>query len=101
MKLWIDDTREAPEGFIWAKSVNSAIQITKEQGRLDLIDIDHDAGDYFSQGGDYIKYLDWLEEMSPFGSIRIHIHSGNPVGIQKMRQVIRKNGWVEVFNEWE
>lgn len=26
--------------------------------RVDVIDIDHDAGDYASDGGDYIKFLD-------------------------------------------
>ena len=24
MKLWIDDVRPAPEGYIWCKSVNEA-----------------------------------------------------------------------------
>ena len=29
---------------------------------IELIDIDHDAGDYACDGGDYIRLLDWLEE---------------------------------------
>jgi hypothetical protein len=61
---------------------------------IELIDIDHDAGDYASDGGDYIRLLDWLEETGRNYPIRIH--SANPVGVQNMRAIIRKNGWKEV-----
>ena len=62
---------------------------------IQLIDIDHDAGTYTSQGGDYIKLLDWLEETGRNYPIRIH--SMNPVGVENMRAIIRRNGWKEVF----
>ena len=39
---------------------------------IDVIDIDHDASDYASDGGDYIKLLDWLEETGRNYPIRIH-----------------------------
>jgi hypothetical protein len=65
---------------------------TKEM--VELIDIDHDAGDYVQFGGDYIKLLDWLEETSRNYPIRIH--SMNPVGVANMRVIIQKNGWEEV-----
>ena len=29
MKLWIDDVRPAPEGYIWARSTDDAIIIIK------------------------------------------------------------------------
>ena len=61
---------------------------------IDLIDIDHDAGDFASDGGDYIKVLDWLEETGRNYPIRIH--SMNPVGVENMRRIIQKNGWTEV-----
>lgn len=128
MKLWIDDVRPAPEGYVWCKSVNSAkfrienleifrqnmirsFEVAYESGRYDdadgyasildnekyqitLIDIDHDAGDYASEGGDYIKLLDWLEETGR--SYPIRIHSMNPVGVANMRAIIKRNGWTEV-----
>ena len=59
-----------------------------------LIDIDHDAGDYVSDGGDYIKLLDWLEETGR--NYPIHIHSMNTVGVENMRRIIERNGWREV-----
>lgn len=98
MKLWIDDVRQAPEGYIQAFSVNEAkmkILAAKEiHEPIDVIDIDHDAGDYAKCGGDYIKLLDWLEQTGQ--NYPIHIHSMNPVGVQNMRAIIKKNGWNEV-----
>ena len=112
MKLWLDDVRPAPDGYVWYKSVNKAKQeilhieninrryriftntgITEEV-EIELIDIDHDAGDYADDGGDYIKLLDWLEETGRNYPIRIH--SMNPVGVANMRAIIERNGWKEV-----
>ena len=105
MKLWIDDVRPAPEGYIWCKSVSAAkyaIQAEEDYSRtfpkdnygIELIDIDHDAGDYVESGGDYIKLLDWLEETGRNYPIRIH--SMNPVGVENMRRIIERNNWREI-----
>ena len=112
MKLWVDDVRPAPEGYVWCKSVYDAIDCImkretrlknlddvlsdkrKEELSIQFIDLDHDAGDYANQGGDYIKLLDWLEETGRNYPIRIH--SMNPVGVENMRRIIQKNGWTEV-----
>lgn len=107
MKLWIDDVRPAPEGYVWCHSVYRAIKEIEireneiaEYGDIEdispieLIDIDHDAGDYAQYGGDYIKLLDWFEETGRNYPIRIH--SMNPVGVENMRRIIQKNGWTEV-----
>ena len=96
MKLWIDDIREPPIGYTWCKTVNEAIfEILNSRFCLiELIDIDHDAGEYARYGGDYIKLLDWLEENNY--SIPIHIHSMNPVGVQNMRAIIQRNGRKEI-----
>ena len=112
MKLWVDDVRTAPitsaipDDMEWkeVRSVNQAkaaiIQAEKFSKfdkifAIELIDIDHDAGDYAKDGGDYIKLLDWLEETGRNYPIRIH--SMNPVGVANMRAIIEKNGWKEIF----
>lgn len=113
MKLWIDDVRPAPDGYVPCKSVNETIETIEylenaflkrtfynpntgeeKKIKIELIDIDHDAGDYVSDGGDYIKLLDWLEETGRNYPIRIH--SMNPVGVENMRRIIKRNGWTEV-----
>lgn len=112
MKLWIDDVRPSPEGYVHAWSVNEAKDCIRMHEQLsgfdweyengtaetiqpfELIDIDHDAGQFNFDGGDYIKLLDWLEETGRNYPIRIH--SMNPVGVQNMRAIIQRNGWTEV-----
>lgn len=114
MKLWVDDIRPAPEGYVWCKSVNETISkikyfeavrsgeefdkncliLNRSTLSIKLIDIDHDAGDFAFDGGDYIKLLDWLEENGY--NYPIHIHSMNPVGVENMRRIIRRNGWKEI-----
>lgn len=111
MKIWIDDVREAPEGYVHIKSVDEAKeciifaedQYAKrnhvfydcERFKIELIDIDHDAGDYARFGGDYINLLNWLEETGR--NYPIKIHSMNPVGVQNMKAIIQKNNWIEVI----
>ena len=106
MKLWIDDKRPAPEGYLWCKSVYEAknriidcerlyqLSLHKSVYEIELLDLDHDAGDYAKAGGDYIKLLDWLEETGRNYPIRIH--SMNVVGVQNMRAIIQHNGWKEI-----
>lgn len=100
MKMWIDDVRPAPYSYIWYVSVNAAKEaiefVENRFGKnyIELIDIDHDAGNYANDGGDYIKLLDWLEETGRNYPIRIH--SMNPVGRENMRAIIQRNGWKEV-----
>lgn len=112
MKLWIDDVRPAPEGYVHCYTVtqtknfiqfiekrNAYVAIHTAEGitdemEIELIDIDHDAGDFINHGGDYIKLLDWLEETGR--NYPIHIHSMNPVGVANMRAIIKRNGWIEV-----
>ena len=100
LKIWVDDVRPAPEGYIWLKSVNEVKKYLADPHilcnyEISLIDLDHDAGDYAKDGGDYIKILDYLEMVGYNGNLRIH--SMNPVGVQNMRNIIQKNGWREIY----
>lgn len=108
MKLWIDDVRPAPHGFFHAYSVEQAKSLIKmmeicdsntwslndDTYKIELIDIDHDAGDFEYDGGDYIELLKWFEKTNR--NYPIHIHSMNPVGVANMRAIIKRNGWTEV-----
>lgn len=106
MKIWVDDIRPAPDGYDIVKSVNEAKELVefyeamkrltrgKSSYIIELIDLDHDAGDYACDGGDYINILNWLEETGRNYPIRIH--SMNPVGVENMRRIIERNGWREV-----
>lgn len=109
MKIWIDDIRRAPKGWVWIKTVDEAL-ITINTCSLDdeeiIISLDHDASDkYTKYGGDYIEILNRLEAECAINDtlkefvktkMTFNLHSMNPVGVENMRRIIRKNGWEEV-----
>lgn len=89
VRIWLDDIRDAPVGFIHCHSVNEAIQVILEYERkshIELIDCDHDLGDYAHDGGDGIKLIDWLIERGSFYPIKLH--TMNPVGRDNMQRTI-------------
>ena len=90
MKIWLDDIRLAPDRYESVQSVNQAIALILEAEakgeQIELLDLDHDLGDYFPEGGDAIKLLDWLAERGTFYQIKIH--TANPVGRANMQRMI-------------
>lgn len=76
VKIWLDDMREAPSGYVHCHSVNevkSKIALCeKDNVKIAVIDCDHDLGDYAADGGDGIKLIDWLAERETFYSVRLH-----------------------------
>ena len=98
IKIWVDDVRPAPHGYVWYQAVDETIAAIKTYLRYDvnieLIDLDHDSGEFYQYGGDYIKILDYLEKYML--DIPIRIHSMNSVGVQNMRAIIERNGWKEI-----
>ena len=95
MKVWLDDLRPAPEGYIWCKSVNEAKRIiVSAEKSISVIDCDHDLGDFAYDGGDGIKLLDWLAERETF--YPVEIHTANPVGRANMERILARY-WGEQY----
>ena len=92
IKIYLDDIRKAPNGYIQVYSVNQAIKmIEKAENNNDIIeilDLDHDLGDFSNDGGDAIKLLDWLVERNTLYPIKLH--TANPVGRANMQRMINK-----------
>ena len=90
--IYLDDLREAPEGYARVKSVNEAISLIEsleiQNIDIELIDLDHDLGDFSSDGGDAIKLLDWLVERKTFYPVTLH--TMNVVGRDNMQKIIDK-----------
>lgn len=90
VKIWLDDVRPAPTGYNWCKSVNETIKYIEdceENGlTIELLDLDHDLGEYAIDGGDGIKLVDWLAETNRF--YKINLHTMNPVGRENMQREI-------------
>ena len=92
--LCMDEKYKSDEQLELGGETRELIKEKKKLYQIEVIDIDHDAGDYANDGGDYIKLLNWLEETGR--NYPIHIHSMNPVGVENMRRIIERNGWTEV-----
>lgn len=93
MKLWLDDIRPMPLNYTHhAYSVEVAKMMILEAERnhetIEVIDCDHDLGDYAQYGGDGIKLLDWLVERGTLYPIKLH--TMNPVGRQNMERMIQR-----------
>ena len=91
MKIWLDDVRPAPEGYTHCHSVREAIEAIEKGEKteeIEIVDCDHDLGDYACDGGDGIKLLDWLVERGTLYPVRLH--TMNPVGRENMQRIINR-----------
>ena len=109
IKIWVDDEREMPKDYSCTACTTICALYFIKKAFYDKeeveISLDHDAGKYADMGGDYIKILEKLEELSYKytivkdyikNKITFHLHTANPVGRENMRRIIQKNGWREV-----
>lgn len=96
MRVWLDDERPLPADYdCHVKTVESAIELL-ETGVVSTISLDHDLGTE-KTGYDVAC---WLEEQAAkglLGHMRIHCHSQNVVGRNKIRQAIAsiRKYWVQ------
>lgn len=85
MKVYLDDEREAPEGWVRVYWPFQVIELLKT-GEVTEISLDHDLGDDL-RGTGYDVIL-WIEEAvytEGFEPPVIHIHSANSSSRQKMQ----------------
>jgi len=88
MKVFLDDERPTPEGWVRAFWPEEVIALLKT-GEVTELSLDHDLGDDARSGYDV---LTWLEEQAFEGTLRmpeITIHSANAAGRQRMAAAVR------------
>lgn len=111
IKLWLDDVRDPVKygayGYTWVKTVDEAKPLL-ETGRVITASLDHDLGacescmeqwrdkdyavsmpncEHFGTG---YTLVTWMEETGNWPLSKPNVHSANPVGAARMRQVINK-----------
>lgn len=97
MKVYLDDVREEPEGWVRTKTVAETIELLKT-GEVTEISLDHDLGECAPPG---IKVLDWILEQVLTGwqpPRKIWVHSQNPYGARAMRQLAERIS--HYYKEW-
>lgn len=89
MKVWLDDSRPAPEGWVHAKWPDEAIAWL-QTGSVSEISLDHDLGD--DRIGTGYDVLLWIERQVATADMIppiIHVHSANSSARVKMLLAIK------------
>lgn len=118
MKLWHDDVRPAPEGWVWARTNQEAMHYLAT-GEVAEISLDHDLGYHDVDvpekpvDGDVMRWaddvidvltlrgqseetgLDLVKWMCREGLVpeRVSIHSWNPPGARAMAEYLSEHGY--------
>lgn len=118
MKLWLDDIRDPTNPYLmsselwkfaatidwtWAKTADEAVAYLRT-GQVEFASLDHDLTqdqmrrggflgqvheDGFKSGYDVVCWLEQHPEFWPLKGVRVH--SANPAGAARMRQVINRH----------
>lgn len=91
MKLWLDDMRSMPVDYthhVYSVEAAKMMIMTAERigEGIEVLDLDHDLGEYAQYGGDGIALLDWLIQRETFYPIKLH--TANPVAKNNMQKLI-------------
>lgn len=108
IKLWMDDERMAPPGWVHAKNAEQA-QAFLIQGDVDELSLDHDLGEVecsrcngvcdrpckchchsLAKNGTHV--VNWMAENGIWPKTKPRVHSANPVGAAYMRLMIERYG---------
>lgn len=97
MKVYLDDERETPQGWVRVYWPDEAIELLKT-GKVFEISLDHDLGD--DERGTGYDVILWIEEAivtQGFNPPKIKVHSANSsakiemeLGIKSIAEKIRK-----------
>src|SRR5262245_26305764 len=111
MKVWLDDIRPAPPGWIRTKTVQETITYLA-LGEVTELSLDHDLGENEQTGYDLLCIIEKMVGEGTLSSAyggaessrrwdwslpKFHVHSDNPVGRENMRRAI--DSIVRLYNE--
>lgn len=101
MKLYVDDIRDAPEGYTLVRDITEAINfINRYRYELDVISLDHDISLAVEVDGIYrpfpspetyravAMYIKEVYKNTPEDQPKIILHSANPDGRTAMRAIL-------------
>lgn len=104
--IWLDDERPFPyydavprSAVAVVKSVNHAKQTindieSKVKDASFILDLDHDLGEFASDGGDGYELIVWLIESGRnYDDYKVKVHTMNPVGRERMEGLVDRY-WV-------
>lgn len=90
MKIWVDDIRTPPDGWLWCLTSEHAISVLKTVSQwhtnpIEIMSLDHDLG-----GDDTTRPIVlWCCE-NDFWPVAVVVHSANPVGREWLEGMIER-----------
>jgi hypothetical protein len=88
MKVYLDDERETPQGWVRVYWPDEAIALL-EQGNVKEISLDHDLGDDArGTGYDVVRWIEQAVVLHGFVPPVIRAHSANPAAVKRMNDGI-------------
>lgn len=92
MKIYLDDERNTPDGWVRTYSVQETIDLIEANGsNVELVSLDNDLGDNVPEGYKVLDYLEEKKYFSPDAYIpMVQVHSANPVRRDYMNKLIAK-----------
>lgn len=85
VKVFLDDERLAPHGWVQVRWPDEAIALLKS-GSVDEISLDHDLGnDSHGTGYDVIVWIEEAVALTDFNPPKITVHSANPSATERMK----------------
>lgn len=91
MRIFLDDIREAPEGWKHTDNATDTIVLLL-MNDVSEISLDHDLGDEWQNGNGY-EVLKWIEKqvfLNNYIPPKIHIHTSNPAARIRMESALKK-----------
>lgn len=93
MKLFIDDVRECPKGWDVARTVEDAIRILATSPvMITDVSLDYDAGSGTFESVAYFLREKFLNDTFFADDLEVQIHSDNPVGRKKLKDILEAYG---------
>src|SRR5262245_5344262 len=92
MKVWLDDLRPAPSGWIHVRTTDEAIDLL-DQGVVEEISLDHDLGpeDSCHNGYDVLLHIELcVHDGCHTPPNHIYVHSANPPARKRMEAAVEK-----------
>lgn len=84
MRIWLDDLRPAPDGFIHVKNLAEFRDlIASNADEIEMMSFDHDLGDGEADGYQISKWF--AENHLDRWPLEIKVHSANPPGAANIR----------------
>lgn len=91
MKLYLDDERPTPDGWVRVYTANGAIDELRSPDRYTHVSLDHDLGDLYTTGYTVACWIEEYAHENPDWPVPIiTCHSANPVGRKRIEQVIER-----------